>query len=89
MPRKRTTYKRSKKPVGIVILINIVAYGAGYFTCYWFVSNYNGSMPPPGTFDDFIKDSWGWLTTGFLGPVFLTLLTRWALSKFTRREDDV
>jgi hypothetical protein len=79
--------RRSNKPLGLVVLINIIAYVAGAFTCYWFVARYGGSMPPPGTFDDFISDTWYWITTGFLGPISATLLMSYLLRKRGRSTD--
>jgi hypothetical protein len=41
-------------------------------------------MPPSGSFDDFIYDVWGRLTTGFLAPIIATLVTSWFMNKRKR-----
>jgi hypothetical protein len=79
--------RRSTKPVWAIIVIIQYALLAGWFACYWYVAKYGGTMPPQGSFDDYISDTWVFLSTGFMAPIFATLITRWILSKKTRSVD--
>ena len=79
--------KRSKTPVMFIVNIVIYAIGTGIFTCYWFVTNYGGTMPPPGSFGIFITDFGAWLVPILLSPIVLTLLTSHFLRKKGRSTD--
>jgi hypothetical protein len=81
------TVKRSNRPVIYVINYILYALAAGFFACYMFVTGYGGSMPPPGSFDDFIKDMWPLIAPLFSAPVILTLLTAWFQKRKTRSAD--
>jgi len=81
------TVKRSKKPVWAVILIVQYSLFAGWFACYWYVAKYGGSMPPQGSFDDYLSDMWGFLTTGFIAPILATVVTRWLMNRKGRSSD--
>jgi uncharacterized protein YqgC (DUF456 family) len=66
--------------------MNYILYSlaAGYVACWWFVSRYGGSMPPPGSFDDFLSDMWGWLFVIFSSPFILTIATNYYMSQRKR-----
>jgi hypothetical protein len=76
--------KRTRRPIILVVNYILYSLAAGWTACWWFVSRYNGKMPPPGSFDDFIADVWGLLTVGFLAPIIATILTSYIMSKRRR-----
>jgi hypothetical protein len=76
--------KRTRRPIILVVNYIIYSIAAGWISCWWFVSRYGGKMPPPGSLDDFLTDTWLGLTTGFLAPILATFLTSYIMSKRRR-----
>jgi len=81
------TKGRSRTPIMFIVNIVIYAIGVGAVTCYWFVCNYGGTMPPPGSFGHFITDVGEWLAVILLSPIALTLITNYFLRKKGRSTD--
>jgi len=79
--------KRTRRPVILVINYIVYATMAGWVACWWFVTNYGGTMPPGGSLDDFIADTWIMLTTGFAAPIIATMITSWFMNRRKRSAD--
>ena len=87
METKRTIIKnnrRSRRPLIFVINYILYSIAIGFISCWWYVSRYGGAMPPSGSFDDFIADSWGKLTTGFAAPIILAVVMNYVSAKRKR-----
>ncbi len=54
----------------------------------YYVTSYGGTMPPRGSFVQFLVDTWDWLTAGILGSILIPFVTSYLLKKRNRRSTD-